>query len=62
MADGVRRDKKPPKADPCDPVCHPVPPMTAHAHLIAYSELAPGVSAEHSGYEGRSHSLWYCDA
>jgi serine/threonine-protein kinase len=30
--------------------------------LIAFSELDLRVPADHSGYEGRSHSLWYCDA
>ena len=30
--------------------------------LIAFSELDLRMPAGHSGYEGRSHSLWYCDA
>jgi serine/threonine-protein kinase len=30
--------------------------------LIAFSELDLRVPADHYGYEGRSHSLWYCDA
>lgn len=30
--------------------------------LIAYSELDLRVPADYYGYEGRSHSLWYCDA
>ena len=30
--------------------------------VIAYSELNLHTSADPGGYEGRSHSLWYCDA
>lgn len=30
--------------------------------LIAYSELDLRVPADHYGHEGRSHSLWFCDA
>jgi eukaryotic-like serine/threonine-protein kinase len=30
--------------------------------LIAFSELDLRMPADHYGYEGRSHSLWYCDA
>jgi len=30
--------------------------------LISYSELDLHVPADQYGYEGRSHSLWYCDA
>jgi hypothetical protein len=49
------------------------PPVTASANpwgsrgrptfdLIAYSELVLRVPADYYGYEGRSHSLWFCDA
>ena len=30
--------------------------------LIAFSELSLRMPPDHSGHEGRSHSLWYCDA
>ena len=30
--------------------------------VIAFSELSLRVPADRSGYEGRSHSLWFCDA
>jgi serine/threonine-protein kinase len=30
--------------------------------LIVFSELDLRMPPHHSGYEGRSHSLWYCDA
>ena len=30
--------------------------------LIAFSELDLRMPADDSGYEGRSHSMWYCDA
>jgi serine/threonine-protein kinase len=30
--------------------------------LIAFSELSLRVPADHYGYEGRNHSLWFCDA
>jgi serine/threonine-protein kinase len=30
--------------------------------VIAYSSLSLQVPAGRYGYEGRSHSLWYCDA
>jgi hypothetical protein len=30
--------------------------------LIAFSEIDLAMPSDHSGYEGRSHSLWYCDA
>lgn len=30
--------------------------------VVAYSCITVGFPPDQSGYEGRSHSLWYCDA
>ena len=30
--------------------------------VIAHTKISVSVSADRSGYTGRSHSLWYCDA
>lgn len=30
--------------------------------VIAYADISLRVPANHRGYQGRSHSLWYCDA
>lgn len=30
--------------------------------IVSYSDISVHITAGHDGYEGRSHSLWYCDA